>query len=196
MTDKKTPDSDATAFWRAAQRRLSLADPEPPISLERANRLGKWLPARHPEEPLADWLRRVRTAAQPAGQVLPFSAKPRWRFTPLASIRRLAADSGGTDIPLPDPGRALETEDGRFRLTITAQEGRIQLLIEALGLACEAFANRHLGIAGPRGEEELVAIIALDDDGEGCQYVDDRPEVRQALVQPVIGLIEEACRGR
>ena len=86
----------------------------------------------------------------------------------------------------------METEDGRFRLMLSAEGDKIRITVEALGGAIEALAGRRLGIAGPGGEEELVAIVELDEDGDGSAEVDDRPEIRQALLQPVIGLIEDA----
>lgn len=194
MPYNKLPiDPDDIAFWEAAEKRLDKVDRDPPISLERVEQLSLSVPAHYHEEPLVDWLQRVRNASvQVANKIIPFRAKPRWRFTPLAEIQRLAADSSAKEIPLPDPGRALETEDGRFRLTITAQEGQLEIWIETLGLAVDSFANQRLGITGPEGEDELILILTLNEDGEGRCKIDDTETVRQALLHPIIGLIEDA----
>jgi hypothetical protein len=193
MTQKKRDDLDEQAFWTEAQRRLNLVNIEPPVTLEQAERLLAALPPRGKGESLGEWLRRLRAASfRSACTVIPFQAKPRWHFTPLAQIRRLAAaSSGGTEIPLPDPGRALETDDGRFRLTLSAEAGKIHLTLETLGLAVESLAQQRVGIAGPGGEDELIAIIELDEDGDGHCELEDRPEIRQALLHPIIGLIHD-----
>ena len=121
-----------------------------------------------------------------------FPGAGRVRFTPLTEIVRLAADSAGVsrEVPLPDPGRAIESADGRFRLTIAAEAGGIRVGVQALGLASDLFANRRIGLAGPGGAEPL-AVIPLDGDGDGECRLDDRAEVRRALLRPVIGLIDD-----
>lgn len=190
--DKPSVDPAELTFWEETRRRLNEVDRENPICLERVDQLLTSVPSRQHQEPLLDWLRRVRNAAvQDSKPVIPFRAKPCWRFTPLAEIQRLAADSGDSEIPLPDPGRALETEDGRFRLTITAKNGKLQLTVETLGLAVDSFANHQLGIAGPEGEEQLISILNLNEDGEDHCEIVDTETVRQALLHPIIGLIED-----
>lgn len=198
MAQKKLADSQRIAFWREAGRRLSLVDRDAPVTLGRVDRLLDALPEHYPQEMLGNWLRRVIAASgasadSSAANIIPLRAKPQWRFTPLANIKRLAADSNGSGVaPLPDPGRTLETEDGRFRLTVTAEDGHVHLLIETLGFAADLFAGRRLGITGPCGEDELIAIIELDDDGDGWVSVKDQAAVRRALLHPVIGLLEDA----
>jgi hypothetical protein len=98
----------------------------------------------------------------------------------------------------------LETDDGRFRLGIRAVERFIELTLETLRFATEESASRRLGLArrGPwysreqpvmvtLPRREVVAIIALNADGNGQCQVEDSPEVRQALLDPVIRVIED-----
>jgi hypothetical protein len=184
---------EARALWREARRRLALVDLDPPVTRDRIDRLLAALPPRQPGEDLGGWLRRAGGAEQrPSAEILTFPGAGRVRFTPLTEIVRLAADSAGVsgEVPLPDPGRAIESADGRFRLTIAAEAGGIRVGVQALGLAGDLFANRRIGLAGAGGASPLAAI-ALDGDGDGECRLDDRPDVRRALLRPVIGLIDD-----
>ncbi|MFO1434709.1 MAG: hypothetical protein U1F76_32285 [Candidatus Competibacteraceae bacterium] len=174
------------ALWKLVLQRLELMSVPAPLSREAAREiLASWLP-RWGHETLGERIRWAEAV----------------RFEPLTEIVRLAADSG-PELPLPDPGRPLETVDGCFRLTVTAEADQLLLQVEALGFAMDEFANQRIGIAR-RGEwytseatpvtlpaEALVAIIALNADGEGQCRIVDRPEVRAALLRPVIGLIKD-----
>lgn len=193
--------TDHRTLWLEARRRLALADVAPPVSRERVDRLLAALPPRRPDEDLRGWLRRGAGAAggerrpSPSAEVVAFPGAGRVRFTPITEIVRLAADSAGAGgkIPLPDPGRAIESADGRFRLTIAADEagGGIRVAVQALGLASDMYANRRIGLAGA-GDTGPLAVIELDEDGDGVCRLDDRPDVRRALLRPVIGSIEDA----
>ena len=189
------------ALWLEARRRLALADVAPPVTRERVDRLLAALPPRRPDEDLRGWLRRGAEAADgerrpsPSARVIAFPGAGRVRFTPITEIVRLAADSAGAggEIPLPDPGRAIESADGRFRLTIAADEagGGIRVAVQALGLASDLYANRRIGLAG-HGDAGPLAVVTLDEDGDGACRLDDRPDVRRALRRPVIGSVEDA----
>ena len=118
MTDRKLSDAEAVELWRRAEQRLRLVDTEPPVALAKVDTLLQALGRRRQGEPLRDWLDRGRapaaSAERPSAEIIPFSPKfnpERQRFTAVAEIVRLAADSGGSGIAL--PSRELETADGR-----------------------------------------------------------------------------------
>jgi hypothetical protein len=196
MTNQKLSDSEAEELWRMAEQRLRLIDREPPVALGQVDALLQTLGPRRSEEALTDWLQRSRApeaeaAPRPSAEIIPFSPKfspKRQRFTPVAEIVRLAADSGG-EIAL--PSRELETADGRFRLNVTSEGDQVVIEIQALGLAADEFAGKTIGLAPAAGGAEPVALLALDDDGDGRVRLPDDPALRLALLKPVIGLIED-----
>lgn len=196
MTNQKLSDREAEELWRLAEQRLRLIDREPPVALSQVDALLQTLGPRGHEESLGDWLQRSRAPAaeaapRPSAEIIPFSPKfspKRQRFTPLAEIVRLAADSGGA-IAL--PARELETADGRFRLKVTGEGDQVVIEIQALGLAADEFAGKTIGLAPAAGGAEPVALLALDDDGDGRVRLPDDPALRRALLKPVIGLIED-----
>lgn len=189
----KIPSDREQKFWSILLHRLELAASAPPLSREEAAELLAQLPPRRGQETLIDRIHR----AMDADNVIPVN------FRPLITIYRLAADSGEI-APLPDPGRPLETADGRFRLWIRGANSKIQLTLEALGFASDEFAGRRLGLASADTypeqttdkivhlhSENLIAQFALNEDGDGACEIPDSLETRQALFQPVIGLIED-----
>ena len=196
MTNQKLSDREAEELWRLAEQRLRLIDREPPVALSQVDALLQTLGPRGREESLGDWLQRSRAPAaaaapRPSAEIIPFSPKfspKRQRFTPLAEIVRLAADSGGA-IAL--PARELETADGRFRLKVTGEGDQVVIEIQALGLAADEFAGKTIGLAPAAGGAEPVALLALDDDGDGRVRLPDDAALRRALLKPVIGLIED-----
>ena len=141
MTDRKLSDAEAMHLWRRAEHRLRLLDTEPPVALDRVDALLQVLGPRRQGESLGDWLLRSRTPQtapvdRPSAEIIPFSPKfsaKRQRFTPVAEIVRLAADSAGSEVAL--PSRELETADGRFRLKVTSAGDQVLIEIQALGLA-------------------------------------------------------------
>jgi hypothetical protein len=197
MTDRKLSDNEAEELWLMAERRLRLIDRDPPVALSQVDTLLQALGPRRREESLTDWLRRsqapkVEAAPRPSAEIIPFSPRfnpNRQRFTAVAEIVRLAADSGGSEIAL--PSRELETADGRFRLKVTSEADQVVIEIQSLGLAADDFANKTIGIAPASGGAEPVAILALDEDGDGRVRLPDDQELRLALLKPVIGLIED-----
>ncbi|MCP5420168.1 MAG: hypothetical protein H6969_06720 [Gammaproteobacteria bacterium] len=177
---------------------MELAISGPPLSKQEAAQFVAQLPTRQGDETLGD---RIRRAAR--NQRIASSNVIYINFRPLIAIQRLAADSGEV-APLPDPGRPLKSADGRFRLWITAVSGMLQLTIEALGFASEEFAGRRLALAaaGAWSEQAMEqnvqlrrdAVIAewtLNEDGDGECKIPDSLETRQALLRPVIGLVED-----
>jgi hypothetical protein len=192
MTERKLSEAEAFALWREAERRLRLVDVEPPVSMARVDALLGVLGARQEGESITDWLKRSRKApvaeTRPSAEIIQFSAR-RQRFTPVAEITRLAADTSGPDLPL--PSRELETADGRFRLKVAIEGDQVMIAVQALGLAADEFANRTLGIAGAGADAEPVALLQLDEDGDGSVRLPDTPELRRALLKPVIGLVED-----
>jgi hypothetical protein len=193
MTDRKLSDAEALALWRRAEQRLRLLDTEPPVKIDRVDALLRVVGPRRPGEALGDWLMRSQapqTAAseRPSAEIIPFNAK-RQRFTPVAEIVRLAADSAGSEVAL--PSRELETADGRFRLKATSAGDQVLIEIQALGLAADEFAGRTIGLAPANGAPDPVAVLELDEDGDGRVRLPDSPELRVALLKPVIGVIED-----
>jgi hypothetical protein len=197
MTDRKLSDAEALHLWRRAEQRLRLVDPEPPVALDQVEALLQVLGPRQRGESLGDWLLRSRAprtspAERPSAEIIPFSPKfsaKRQRFTPVAEIVRLAADSAGSEVAL--PSRELETADGRFRLKVTSAGDQVLVEIQALGLAADEFAGRTIGLAPADGAPDPVAVLELDADGDGRVRLPDSPELRVALLQPLIGVIED-----
>lgn len=187
------PTPDSRDLWRKAARRLRLADAEPPLDMARVDALQALLGPRGKSESLRDWLDRGHAQATPearaeAAHVVDFDAR-RQRFTRIASVVRLAADSGGPGVPL--PARDLETEDGRFRFRVSLEGDQLAIGLQALGLASEDFAGRTLGLASADDARTPVIIIELDDDADGAVRLPDTDEIRRTLLWPVIGLIED-----
>ncbi len=196
MTERKLSDTEALELWRRAEQRLRLVDTEPPVALAKVDALLQVLGRRRQGEPLGDWLDRGRAPAapveRPSAEIIPFSPKfnpNRQRFTAVAEIVRLAADSGGTGIAL--PARELETEDGRFRLRVTSEGEQLLVELQALGFAADQFAGRTLGLAPAVGTGEPIALIQLDADGDGQVRLPDDAALRVVLLQPVIGVVED-----
>jgi hypothetical protein len=197
MTDRKLSDAEALELWRRAEQRLKQLDTEPPVTLARVDALLKILGPRRQDEALGDWLERgrPRPAAQAprrSAEIIPFSPRfnpKRQRFTAVAEIVRLAADSGGLGVAL--PSRELETADGRFRLKVTSEGEELVIALQALGLAADEFAGRTLGLAPAAGTGEPIALIELDADGDGQVRLPDDAALRLVLLQPVIGVVEE-----
>ncbi|MCE3246689.1 MAG: hypothetical protein K0R41_514 [Geminicoccaceae bacterium] len=197
MTDHKLSDAEALALWRRAEQRLRLLDTEPPVKIDQVDALLRVVGPRRPGEALGDWLMRSQapqtTAGErPSAEIIPFSPPfnaKRQRFTPVAEIVRLAADSAGREIAL--PSRELETADGRFRLKVTSEGDQVVIEIQALGHAADEFAGRTIGLAPAGGAPEPVAVLQLDDDGDGRVRLPDAPALRVALLSPVIGVVED-----
>lgn len=191
MADNKLTDAEAYALWREAERRLQLTDTEPPLSMARIDALLDVLGPRRQGESLEAWLTRGQGAGasetRPSAEIIPFSPR-RQRFVPVAEMVRLAADTSGPDVPLPT--RELETEDGRFRLRVRQEGDQIVVELQALGLASDAYAGRTVGIAG--ADKALpVAVLELDEDGDGSVRLPDSVTLRRALLRPVVGLVED-----
>lgn len=185
------PTSDEAVLWQRAARRLAEVDPEPPLTSARLDALVEALGARAPGQELRSWLRGERPTAAAAppddSKIIPFDPK-RQRFQPVERFTRLAADSQGGRLELPE--RELESEGGRFRLKVTAEGGAVVLELQTLGFAADDFANRVVGLAADEGEGP-VAVVALDDDADGSVRLPDTERLRRALLRPVVGSIEE-----
>lgn len=192
MPDQTLSDSEALVLWREAERRLRLVDVEPPLSMTTVDSLLDVLGPRRSNESLGDWLQRghapATTIERPSAEIIPFNPR-RQRFTPVAEIVRLAADTSGPEIPLPT--RELETADGRFRLRVTLEGDHVLLTVQALGLASDDFAGRTIGLAAADTDQPPVALLQLDEDGDGTVRLPDTTALRQALLKPILGLVED-----
>lgn len=194
MPNQTLSDAEALTLWREAERRLRLVDVEPPLSMATVDRLLDTLGPRRSNESLGDWLQRgqapsTTTTERPSAEIIPFNPR-RQRFTPVAEIVRLAADTSGPEIPLPT--RELETADGRFRLRVTLEGDQVVLDVQALGLASDEFAGRTIGLAATDAGEPPIALLQLDEDGDGTVRLPDTDELRQALLKPVLGVVEDS----
>jgi hypothetical protein len=191
MTQRKLTDAEALTLWREAERRLRLVDPAPPLETTQVDALLEVLGPRRPDESLRDWLRRSQAPAapeqRPAAEVIPFSPR-RQRFVPVAEITRLAADTAGARLEL--PARDLETADGRFRLKVSSEGNQVVIAVQTLGLAADQFAGKLIGLAAAEGAEPTV-VLQLDQDGDGEVRLPDSDELRRALLNPVLGTIED-----
>jgi hypothetical protein len=186
-------DEERDALWHRARQRLELADIEPPVGRDEVERLFGLIGRRGADQSLADWVRPARadsTAAEPvtSAEIIPFDPR-RQRFTPVAAFVRLAADSGGLDVPLPN--RPLETDDGRFRLEVEKEGADLRIAIQALGDASSAFAGQIMGLSSVGDDQPLLAVFELDEDGDVTIRLDDRDDVRRALLRPMLGRIDE-----
>lgn len=192
MPDQTLSDSEALVLWREAERRLRLVDVEPPLSMTTVDSLLDILGPRRSNESLGDWLQRghapATTIERPSAEIIPFNPR-RQRFTPVAEIVRLAADTSGPEIPL--PARELETADGRFRLRVTLEGDQVVLTVQALGLASDEFAGRTIGLAAADTDQPPIALLQLDEDGDGTVRLPDTTALRQALLKPILGLVED-----
>jgi len=206
MNPSNSPYDRDQAFWNRILYLLELAALPPPLSDREAEEFLAQLPPQRDGETLFECILRAADewdrARESVTKDLPDNVIY-VNFRPLIAIQRLAADSGEV-APLPDPGRPLESADGRFRLWMTAVNGQIQLTLEALGFASEEFAGRRLGLASAGAWSEqatdqivqlspdaVIAEWALNEDGDGACEILDSLETRQALLHPVIGLIED-----
>lgn len=191
MTDRKLTDPEAYELWREAGRRLRRTEVEPPFEIAQVDALLRVLGPRPAGQDLRTWLRggaaTDTTAVQADSNIIPFDPR-RQRFRPIAEITRLAADTG---VALELPERDLESQDGQFRMRIRSEGGQIVLELSALGFTTDTFTSKLVGLASLEDEEVPVALIQLDEDGDGSVRLPDSPALRQALLRPVIGLVED-----
>ena len=122
-----------------------------------------------------------------SAEIIPFNPR-RQRFLPVAEITRLAADSAGARLEL--PARELETADGRFRLQVSSEGDQVVIAVQTLGLAADQFAGKLIGLAAAEAAEPLL-VLQLDDDGDGEVRLPDSDDLRRALLNPVLGTIED-----
>lgn len=171
-------------IWQAAHRRLQFIEAELPIAETKVDALLDALPLRLPAESYLDWFKR----GQKMAQLIPFQ---KMQFLYLTDIQRLAADTRETEDALPE--QPLLSSNQKFRLTVeTLPRNRLKLTLEALGLASSQYANRLVGIAGANSKDQLISIIRLNMDGDGFDdTLENSSAVRQALLRPVIALIEQ-----
>lgn len=190
VPSKKLTTEEEVALWLHARQRLMLIQLKPRVSSDLVARVRAQLPPRQENETIGDLIRRASSNTQSTAEVKAFKPKPIKQFEPLAEFVRFAADTHEAEMPLPDAESALESVDGRFRLRITAIGDRIDIFIQALGFTADEFAHRTIGLANPSDENNPIAVITLDHDGDGNCQVKDTPDLRRALLRPVIVLIE------
>ncbi len=207
MNSGNSPYDQDPAFWNHMLYQLELAALPPPLSGREVDEFLAQLPPQRDGETLFECILRAADewdrAREPVTKDLPDKVIY-VNFRPLIVIQRLAADSGEEEAPLPDPSRSLETADGRFRLWVTAENGMIRLALEALSFASDEFANRRLGLVAAGAwsgqvtdqimrlkRDAVIAEWTLNEDSDGVCEIPDALETRQALLQPVLGLIED-----
>lgn len=140
------------------------------------------LSQRRAGESLDAWLARLRAPAA--------SQARRFRFTPLAEIRLMAASSHRERYPLPEE-QPIETPDQTFRYFVEKAGDGLKVEVEALGIAIEQYAGELIGFGTSADPHSVVVLVRLDADGKGSASVPDTEAIREALcVKPVIGRVE------
>lgn len=174
------------SLWLTAWHHLHALDRRPPLSGVDVGQLLQLLPERDAGESVAAWL--GRRAARPASaQVIAFPGRVR-RFQPVTEFYRMAADSGSERYPLPET--TLESADGRLWLSVDKQGDELELTVQAVGMAVDELAGKCVGLAADATPGSLVAAVILDEQGEGRCLVADTDAVRQALLHPIVGIVE------
>lgn len=184
-------DDDVRVLWQRALEHLELVETERPVSLDDVDSLLTAVGQRPANQTVADWIRSV--TAKPAqtdgvvsAVIVPFDTL-KHRFTPVVEFVRLAADDAGREIPL--PAKALEDEQGKFRLEVTKESNELVIKITALGNASDDYSGLKVGLASTG--REPVAIVTLDEDGDGEIRLVDTTDLRLLLLRPVIGTIQD-----
>ena len=201
MSEQFLNDDEREALWKRAASRLALVDVEPPVSMAEVDGVFEIVGARPAGTSLSAWLERGAFIEETAPSSPPASeletsnnvtslSDYRQRFRPVATFVRLAADSGDQEIGLPT--RPLETDDGLFRLSATAEDGSLRIEVQALGMASADWSERCMGLSGSADDQPLLAIFTFDEDGDAEIVIDDTPAHREILLRPVIGAIDEA----
>ncbi|MCK4494097.1 MAG: hypothetical protein KAU26_08585 [Methylococcales bacterium] len=169
--------------WQEAYQRLMLVDKERPVSEETVDNFLASLPKRLLDESFLNWIKR----GQKLNKILSF---PTLKFRYLTDVQRLAADTRKTQDALPE--KSLLSCNKQFRLTFQIlANNKLCLKVEALNLASSRYAYRFIGIAGNNSKDDLITMIRLNEDGEGMdESLENSSIVRQALLRPVIALIE------
>lgn len=196
MTEHTLSEDERDVLWKRAAGRLALVDVEPPVSMDEVDAVFQSLGARPAGSSLSAWLKSGAVIDEPStpssttsGNVTSLSDY-RQRFRPVATFVRLAADSAGPDIGL--PSRPLETDDGQFRLSATADDDGLHVEIQALGMASADWSGRRMGLSSAEDDQPLLAVFTFDEDGDAAVLIDDTPANRRALLRPMIGAVDEA----
>ena len=186
-------DHEVTALWQRARERLDIIENERPVSIEEVDKLLDHIGRRAANQSVADWIKSAsvqpsatQTIDAVAAVVVPFD-KLRQQFTPIVEFVRLAADDAGREIPL--PGRALEDEHGQFRLQVSKEKSDLVIKITALGNASDDYACKMVGLATVG--RDPIAVVTLDEDGDGEIRLKDTTDLRILLLRPVIGTVED-----
>ncbi|MDP3331981.1 MAG: hypothetical protein Q8Q40_10765 [Methylococcaceae bacterium] len=139
-------------LWQVAQSRINNIDWELPVTEAEVNALYEALPERLAHESIQNWCSRVLTDEIDSGS------------TPIATsyITRRAASDGKLIERI-----TLESDDSKFRLSIARTEAQIHVKAEALGLAIEEYAHKHLQITCNALAKRYKVDIGLDDMAEG-----------------------------
>jgi hypothetical protein len=211
MTTSSATD-DVDKLWDWAARQLERVYIPPAPSAYTLEKLKAMLPEREAQESLQHWLKRCQAKLTEAGEwkkwqrivCPPFDlmvfdsgrdkkpqAKTRqYRAVKLAQIVRLAADTALEEYPLPEPGTALESENGVFRLFLNAlPDNKIQVKLQVRGADIEDYARERLGIVAV-DDDRLVADIPLNDFAGGETEIADTRDNRKALLAMIIVLIQ------
>ncbi len=170
--------------WQEAYNRLMLVDIEEPVSEQTVDLFLEELPKRLETEDYSSWLTRGKKLAK-------IVAFPTLKFSYLTDVQRLAADTRKTNDALPE--KPLLSSNKQFRITVTEiPENKVKLMVEALGLASSKYAHKLIGISAENNKDDLITVLHLDEDGEGVDdTLENTPTLRQALLRPVISLIEQ-----
>lgn len=184
---------EVAVLWQRAKERLDVIERERPVSIEEVDKLLNYIGGKAANQSVADWIKSAsaqrskdQTVDVVAAVVVPFD-KLRQQFTPIVEFVRLAADDAGREIPL--PGRALEDEHGQFRLQVAKEKNNLVIKITALGNASDDYACKRVGLATVG--RDPIAVVMLDEDGDGEICLADTTDLRLLLLRPVIGMVED-----
>ena len=188
-TQRPTPPSQLVALKEIALR-FSALDWAPRATTEEIDRLHERMPTREADEPVADWLCRglpempASPDAEPrvSAHVVPFVPRPRvsTRVVGEAAMAWAAADLPEGWPALPE---RLRIGDMAFFVTPTIADGRIHVLLQALGRTLVRLRGRTIWVTGPGGEGETIAELTLGPTGSASFEVEDGPEMRTLLLR-------------
>jgi hypothetical protein len=182
----ETAGTGRDSLWLTAWHHLHGLDRRVPVSGSDIDQLLQVLPERDSGESVGAWLKR-RAEPAASARIIAFPGKVR-RFQPVSEFYRMAADSGTERYPLPET--TLESADGRLWLSVNKQGDELELTVQAVGMAIDELAGKCVGLAADAAPETLVAAVILDQQGEGRCVVADTDAVRQALLHPIVGIVE------
>lgn len=204
MTDHTLTPTQLCIALSEIRRRIAVLDWTAPVSAMEIDRLHRRMPPRHPDEPLADWLRRgVGPAAAGPGaaaatpidhqgpaQVIAFVPRPGRPARLIGeALAWAAAELDSSAPPLPE---RLTIGNKAFTAAFMPADGSIRVEIQALGRVLVRLRRREIAVTGPGGLSEVLTTLTLGPRGEGHFEIPDTPQARRLLLRLQVWEIEPA----